>query len=98
LNCHHSVSLSILQLRFPAVSNLLSVSFDRVSSNQAIVITGLAGIADHCISALSLGTAVAVSGNQSEGTNMRWLMDYILVWTVKLGAGSALVMVKNLWP
>jgi hypothetical protein len=29
---------------------------------------------------------------------MRWLMDYILVWTVKIGAGSALVMVKNLWP
>ncbi len=29
---------------------------------------------------------------------MRWLMDYIMVWTVRIGAGSALVMVKNLWP
>ena len=29
---------------------------------------------------------------------MRNLLDYLLVLTVRLGAGSALVMVKNLWP
>ena len=29
---------------------------------------------------------------------MRNLLDYLLVLTVQLGAGSALVMVKNLWP
>jgi hypothetical protein len=29
---------------------------------------------------------------------MRNLLDYLLVLTVRFGAGSALVMVKNLWP
>jgi len=29
---------------------------------------------------------------------MRNLLDYLLVLTVRLGVGSALVMVKNLWP
>lgn len=29
---------------------------------------------------------------------MKNLLDYLLVLTVRLGAGSALVMLKNLWP
>jgi hypothetical protein len=29
---------------------------------------------------------------------MRRFLDYMLVLTVRLGAGSALVMLKNLWP
>jgi hypothetical protein len=35
-------------------------------------------------------------GNGNEA--MRSILDYVLVLTVRLGAGSALVMLKNLWP
>ena len=35
-------------------------------------------------------------GNGNEA--MRSIFDYVLVLTVRLGAGSALVMLKNLWP
>jgi len=40
-----------------------------------------------------------MSFNMEQGNKaMRSLFDYVLVFIVRFGAGSALVMVKNLWP
>ena len=48
----------------------------------------------------SIGPTVAyMSFHMGPGNNaMRSFLDYVLVLIVRFGAGSALVMVKNLWP
>jgi len=47
------------------------------------------------------GTAVAHHHSKNMGNGnfaMRYLINYMLVLTVRYGAGSALVMLKNLLP